>query len=65
MKKYWKFATIITVLVAVVALVGATAIYAQGPANNGAAGQPARAVQPAPQRVVHYGRQGPRVRPGE
>ena len=41
MKKYWKLATILTVLVAVVALVGATAIYAQGPANNGAAGQPA------------------------
>ncbi|MCB9419313.1 MAG: hypothetical protein H6667_05895 [Ardenticatenaceae bacterium] len=41
MKKYWKFATIVTVLVAVVALVGVTAIYAQGPANNGAAGQAA------------------------
>lgn len=40
MKKYWKLATIVTVLVAVVALVGVTAIYAQGPANNGAAGQP-------------------------
>jgi hypothetical protein len=40
MKKYWKLATIVTVLVAVVALVSVTAIYAQGPANNGAAGQP-------------------------
>jgi hypothetical protein len=41
MKKYWKFATIVTVLVAVVALASATAIYAQGPANNGSAGQAA------------------------
>lgn len=41
MKKYWKLATIVTVLVAVAALAGATAIYAQGPANNGAAGQSA------------------------
>lgn len=37
MKKYWKLATIVTVLVAVVALVGATAAFAQGPANNGPA----------------------------
>jgi len=37
MKKYWKLATIVTVLVAVVALVGATATFAQGPANNGSA----------------------------
>ena len=37
MKKYWKYAAITTVLVAVVALAGATAAFAQGPANNGPA----------------------------
>lgn len=39
MKKYWKFATLVTIFVAVVALAGATAIYAQGPSSNSAAGQ--------------------------
>ncbi len=34
MKKYWKLATFVTVLIAVVALVSATAAFAQGPANR-------------------------------